>query len=179
MDRRRHARTPVDINAMLIGQKTVPKGCRVRNVSQQGMLLQCEPDGRLHLEGIGALGSLPEAQATKVLPRSLRLVDTRLVWIDRKTETPPLILADVAIALRRVDQRLEAPPARARAGGAAAAVAKRQRVVEVDGVNLRQRYNTNGSLTWGAEAAVTRYLAEALRPTRSSTTWRPTSTSCP
>ena len=47
MDRRRHARTPVDINAMLIGQKTVPKGCRVRNVSQQGMLLQCEPDGRL------------------------------------------------------------------------------------------------------------------------------------
>ena len=38
-----------------------------------------------------------------------------------------------------------------------------QRVVEVDGVNLRQRYNTNGSLTWGAEAAVTRYLTEALR----------------
>jgi hypothetical protein len=47
MERRRHARTPVNINAMLIGQKTVPKGCRVRNVSQQGMLLQCEPDGRL------------------------------------------------------------------------------------------------------------------------------------
>ena len=47
MDRRRHARTPVNINAMLIGQTTVPKGCRVRNVSQQGMLLQCEPDGRL------------------------------------------------------------------------------------------------------------------------------------
>ena len=47
MERRRHARTPVNINAMLIGQTTVPKGCRVRNVSQQGMLLQCEPDGRL------------------------------------------------------------------------------------------------------------------------------------
>ena len=47
MERRRHARTPVNINAMLIGQKTVPKGCRVRNISQQGMLLQCEPDGRL------------------------------------------------------------------------------------------------------------------------------------
>lgn len=37
----------MNLNAMLIGQKTVPKGCRVRNVSQQGMLLQCEPDGRL------------------------------------------------------------------------------------------------------------------------------------
>jgi hypothetical protein len=32
---------------MLIGQKTTPKGCRVKNISQQGMLLQCEPDGRL------------------------------------------------------------------------------------------------------------------------------------
>jgi len=42
-----HARTHADLNAMLIGQKTVPKGCHVLNVSPQGMLLQCEPDGRL------------------------------------------------------------------------------------------------------------------------------------
>jgi hypothetical protein len=42
-----HARTPADLDAMLIGQKTVPKGCRVLNVSPQGMMLQCEPDGRL------------------------------------------------------------------------------------------------------------------------------------
>lgn len=66
-----------------------------------------EPDGRLHLEGIGALGSLPEAQAANVLPRSLQLVDTRLVWLDRKTKAAPLIVPDVAIGLRRDNQRLE------------------------------------------------------------------------
>ncbi len=42
-----HARTHADLDAMLIGQKSVPKGCRVLNVSPQGMMLQCEPDGRL------------------------------------------------------------------------------------------------------------------------------------
>jgi hypothetical protein len=41
------ARTHTDLDAMLIGQKSVPKGCRVLNVSPQGMMLQCEPDGRL------------------------------------------------------------------------------------------------------------------------------------
>jgi hypothetical protein len=41
------ARTHPDLDAMLIGQKSVPKGCRVLNVSPQGMMLQCEPDGRL------------------------------------------------------------------------------------------------------------------------------------
>jgi hypothetical protein len=44
---KQQARTHADLDAMLIGQKTVPKGCRVLNVSPQGMMLQCEPDGRL------------------------------------------------------------------------------------------------------------------------------------
>ncbi len=47
MERRRQARTPVNINATLIGEKTIPKGCRVINVSQDGMLLHCDADGRL------------------------------------------------------------------------------------------------------------------------------------
>jgi hypothetical protein len=41
-----HAKTP-KLNALLIGKRTVPSGCRVINVSQQGMSLQCNPDGRL------------------------------------------------------------------------------------------------------------------------------------
>ncbi|MGB5179028.1 MAG: hypothetical protein WBP44_09900, partial [Gammaproteobacteria bacterium] len=41
-----HAKTP-RLNALLIGKRTVPSGCRVLNVSQQGMSLQCDPDGRL------------------------------------------------------------------------------------------------------------------------------------
>ena len=35
------------LNALLIGKRTVPSGCRVLNASQQGMSLQCDPDGRL------------------------------------------------------------------------------------------------------------------------------------
>jgi hypothetical protein len=41
-----HAKTP-KLNALLIGKRTVPGGCSVLNVSQQGMSLQCGPDGRL------------------------------------------------------------------------------------------------------------------------------------
>lgn len=37
---------PVNLNALLIGEKTIPKGCRVMHVSSHGMLLHCEPDGR-------------------------------------------------------------------------------------------------------------------------------------
>ena len=47
MDRVRHARIPVHLDAVLIGEKTVPKGCKVRNVSNQGLLLECDPDGRI------------------------------------------------------------------------------------------------------------------------------------
>ena len=41
-----YAKTP-KLNALLIGKRTVPSGCRLLNVSQQGMSLQCDPDGRL------------------------------------------------------------------------------------------------------------------------------------
>ena len=41
-----HAKIP-KLNALLIGKRTVPGGCRVLHVSQQGMSLQCDPDGRL------------------------------------------------------------------------------------------------------------------------------------
>jgi septal ring-binding cell division protein DamX len=47
MEQVRHARIPVHLNAVLIGEKTVPKGCKVRNVSKQGLLLQCDADGRI------------------------------------------------------------------------------------------------------------------------------------
>jgi hypothetical protein len=47
MEHRQQAQKSVNLEATLIGRRTVPKGCRVLNVSQQGMSLQCEPDGRL------------------------------------------------------------------------------------------------------------------------------------
>ena len=47
MERRQHAQKSVNFEATLIGKRTVPKGCHVLNVSQQGMSLQCEPGGQL------------------------------------------------------------------------------------------------------------------------------------
>jgi hypothetical protein len=44
---KQQARTHADLDAMLIKQKKAPRGCRVLNVSPQGMMLECEPDGRL------------------------------------------------------------------------------------------------------------------------------------
>lgn len=41
-----HAKIP-KLNALLIGKRTLPGACRVLHVSQQGMSLQCDPEGRL------------------------------------------------------------------------------------------------------------------------------------
>jgi hypothetical protein len=41
-----HSKTP-KLNALLVGKRTVPSGCKVLHVNQQGMSLQCDPDGRL------------------------------------------------------------------------------------------------------------------------------------
>lgn len=46
MEQHRQSGAPVNLNALLIGEKTIPKGCRVLHVSSHGMLLHCEPDGR-------------------------------------------------------------------------------------------------------------------------------------
>lgn len=46
MEQHSQSGKPVNLNALLIGEKTIPKGCRVMHVSSHGMLLHCEPDGR-------------------------------------------------------------------------------------------------------------------------------------
>jgi uncharacterized coiled-coil protein SlyX len=43
MERRRHKRISVNVNAVLLVKATMPRGCRVGNVSQHGMLLQWGP----------------------------------------------------------------------------------------------------------------------------------------
>jgi hypothetical protein len=47
MERVRHARIPVHLDGVLISERTVPKVCKVRNVSDKGMLLACSADGRI------------------------------------------------------------------------------------------------------------------------------------
>jgi hypothetical protein len=39
MERRQHTRIPVNVNAVLLDKETLPRGCRVRDVSHRGMLL--------------------------------------------------------------------------------------------------------------------------------------------
>ncbi|MFZ0469006.1 MAG: PilZ domain-containing protein, partial [Thiogranum sp.] len=45
MERRRYERIAVNLNVALLDERAMPRGCRVRDVSQGGMLLQFEHPG--------------------------------------------------------------------------------------------------------------------------------------
>ena len=58
--------------------------------------------GQLHLEGVGPIGQNPEQTRTVLpLPSGLRLLNTRVVWIDRKAGKPPFTIDEVDIVLDR------------------------------------------------------------------------------
>ena len=88
MQRVRHARTPVHLNAVLIGEKTVPKGCKVRNVSKQGLLLQCDADGRVltfrdgdHVD-IHVLFHRPDGTKYHTVAANVRHVDANGIGVE-------------------------------------------------------------------------------------------------
>jgi hypothetical protein len=88
MERVRHARVPVHLNAVLIGEKTVPKGCKVRNVSNQGLLLQCEADGRIltfrdgdHVD-IHLLFHRPDGTKYQTITATVRHVDANGIGVE-------------------------------------------------------------------------------------------------
>ena len=88
MERVRHARIPVHLNAVLIGEKTVPKGCKVRNVSNQGLLLQCDADGRIltfrdgdHVD-IHLLFQRPDGTKYKTIAATVRHVDANGIGVE-------------------------------------------------------------------------------------------------
>jgi hypothetical protein len=87
MEQVRHARIPVHLNAVLIGEKTVPKGCKVRNVSNQGLLLQCDADGRIqtfrdgdHVD-IHLLFQRPDGTKYLTISASVRHVDANGIGV--------------------------------------------------------------------------------------------------
>ena len=88
MEQVRHARIPVNLNAVLIGEKTVPKGCKVRNVSNQGLLLQCDADGRIQTfsEGdhvdIHLLFQRPDGTKYLTLSATIRHVDEDCIGVE-------------------------------------------------------------------------------------------------
>ena len=88
MEQVRHARIPVNLNAVLIGNKTVPKGCKVRNVSNQGLLLQCDADGRIqtfrdgdHVD-IHLLFQRPDGTKYLTISATVRHVDENCIGVE-------------------------------------------------------------------------------------------------
>jgi len=88
MEQVRHARIPVHLNAVLIGEKTVPKGCKVRNVSNQGLLLQCDADGRIqtfrngdHVD-IHLLFQRPDGTKYLTISATVRHVDANGIGVE-------------------------------------------------------------------------------------------------
>jgi uncharacterized protein (TIGR02099 family) len=61
-----------------------------------------EPNGQFHLEGLGPIGAQtgPD-RGPPPLPRNLRLVNTRVTWVDRKTGLAPVTIERIAILLDR------------------------------------------------------------------------------
>ena len=79
---------------------------RVTIVGMQLTLVR-EASGQLHLEGIGLIGQdSAEAPRSPLLPSRFRLVDTRVVWIDRKAGKSPLQIDKVDVVLDRDGSRL-------------------------------------------------------------------------
>jgi uncharacterized protein (TIGR02099 family) len=81
-----------------------------------------EPTGQVHLEGIDLLegedGDGPPAGGF-ALPAKLRLVNTRLVWIDRKAGRAPVELDDISAALDQEPGRFRVHASLESAAGAA------------------------------------------------------------
>ncbi len=72
-------------------------------VTVDGMQLTLvrEESGQLHLEGIGILNTDDTASEQIALPNHVNLVNTRVVWIDRKAGRAPMTLDNVAVILDR------------------------------------------------------------------------------
>ena len=132
MERRQQARTPVNINALLVGEKTVPKGCRVMNVSQNGMQLHCEADGRLLTFKDGDTVEVhlnvehDGKQQKLTIPSWVRHVDTNSIDVEFRYPDPQLVdlietyrvsgKHKLMASLGRVEQRAESGRGAAIAG---------------------------------------------------------------
>jgi uncharacterized protein YhdP len=60
-----------------------------------------EADDRMHLAGIGPIGTNDDTPFSTLIPQRLTLVNTELVWIDRKRNAPPVSIPNVSIGLER------------------------------------------------------------------------------
>lgn len=88
MERRRDERISVSLKAALLNDRTLPRGCRVRDFSQRGMLLQYDYDGNDTIlnEGdtVTVRLSLRQADERKVvtLPATVRRVEQNGIGVE-------------------------------------------------------------------------------------------------
>jgi uncharacterized protein (TIGR02099 family) len=67
-----------------------------------------ETSGQMHLAGIEVIQPYPDRPRTvPPLPSSLRLINTRVVWIDHKAEKPPFTIDNIDIVFDREGTRLD------------------------------------------------------------------------
>ena len=60
-----------------------------------------EATGQLHLEGVGLIRQDADRPGIFLLPSGLRLVNTRVIWIDRRAGKPPFTIDNIDIVLDR------------------------------------------------------------------------------
>ena len=67
-----------------------------------------ERSGQMHIEGVGMIGrQAGQTSEMRLVPRGLRLLNTRVVWIDRKAGKPPFTIDDVSITFNRNGRALD------------------------------------------------------------------------
>jgi cell division septation protein DedD len=88
MERRRDERISVSLKAALLNDRTLPRGCRVRDFSQRGMLLQYDYDGNDTIlsdgDTVTVRLSLRQADERKVvtLPATVRRVEQNGIGVE-------------------------------------------------------------------------------------------------
>lgn len=71
------------------------------------LTLARDPDGRLHLEGLGSITDPGHGGDRLPLPRAVHLSGTHLVWVDRKAGKAPLSIDDIGIVMTRDADHLD------------------------------------------------------------------------
>ena len=108
----------LSLGALLLGDLLEPLRITLDGIQ---LTVVHEPSGQLHLDGYGALQG---GQGEFALPKELHLVNTRVRWIDRKADNPPLTIEDITVVIERDGNALNLRASLATEAGNALAAAQ-------------------------------------------------------
>jgi cell division septation protein DedD len=112
MERRKHNRVAVNLNAALVSDRVLPIGCRVRNVSVDGMMLEYYSDGTTtslnHNDSVEVRVSLKQNTERKVihLPMTVRRSEEDGIAAEFPESQPQLMSL---VEPYRLDKEFQAP----------------------------------------------------------------------